>query len=161
MSPYLTPQVQDLQKYLADGWVEIPENYKDMVGIPEWHPLPEADPEIRGTNVVFKHFTTNWPPVNWYYAKAACHSLGDGVTLARTFNMRENWFVANYFPADKYGIWLAGNDLDNEGNWVWADNPDDNTGISIKDVRKFSRWTGWTGEWPATPYKDCLVVAKL
>merc|ERR1712048_433202 len=71
-APYLTPVVDDVQKYIAEGWhypYSTPENCQP------------GNPAIAGVDVVYKPFALGL--LTWYQARDYCQSLGNGITLAR------------------------------------------------------------------------------
>ncbi|XP_013402508.1 perlucin-like [Lingula anatina] len=74
---------------------------------------------------------------SWSHAQAYCRSKSSH--LARITSQHENnmivSYVRTYFPAD-FNWWLGGNDMAQEGRWVWV------------DTNKVMTYTNWNPEEP-------------
>ena len=112
-----------------------------------------------GTDVVYKLF---YQPATWYTARDVCQSQGDGVTLARIFCYNERYWLFSQGRdyADNSPLWIGGNDINNEGTWVWTDS-DGSDGIAIESTG------GWDIPWNtnqpdnAQGIEDCLEVNRF
>ena len=154
-APYLTPVINDAEKYISEGW-ERPW---------EGNGCNPGSPEHMGTDVVYKFFDSYADPnlgSNWYAAKDHCQSLGDGVTLARIFCFKEQFYLWTVTRQRIGGstAWLGGNDINNEGYWVWAES-DGSDGIAIESTG------GWNIEWNsgqpdnAGGVEDCMEINRF
>ena len=147
-APYLTPVVNDVQRYIAEGWhypYNTPENCQPN------------DPAVAGVDVVYKVFALS---KTWYEARDHCQSLGEGVTLARITCHNEMTFTRSLVTGlgSGYVAWSGGNDVSNEGTWVWAE-ADGSNGPEIE-----RSWDiNWAGGQPdnASGTEDCLEINRF
>ena len=80
-----------------------------------------SDWNYRGTGVVYKAFlgeTTS--SFSWHDARTKCAALGEGVQLARAFCPDEQALIhQTIMEAGGHTVWMAGNDITEEGKWYW------------------------------------------
>ena len=159
-----TTCILSFKDYIDDGWFSIPEWWMDNILADETthhsvygylendeNPICPPNEELRGSHVIYKPFVSQG--ISWFEARDACNALGDGITLARVYCAVEDHFitraVVNQY-IDKR-TWIGGNDLNNEGTFVWADDTDSNNGPRIEEDGIFQHFGGggyrhyWSG----------------
>lgn len=109
-----------------------------------------------------KCFYISTQRANWHASVTNCYEKGS--RLASVKSRDELNFLTSYAEIRKAGIWLDGNDLNNEGKWIWSFNnepikltywhPNEPNGKGRENclmIHKFSGKWKWNDESCKTP----------